>query len=53
MDASRSVVATCLGDTQMHSGHILHFLYLLKEAYAYNKGDGSSKSTDLELRICI
>ncbi|XP_073277139.1 protein PUTATIVE RECOMBINATION INITIATION DEFECT 1 isoform X1 [Primulina huaijiensis] len=53
MDASRSAVSYCLSDSQVHRDQILHFLYLLKEAYAYNKGDGSSKATDMELRICI
>ncbi|XP_073134962.1 protein PUTATIVE RECOMBINATION INITIATION DEFECT 1 isoform X2 [Henckelia pumila] len=53
MDASRSAVSTCLGDSQIHRDQILHFLYLLTEAYAYNKCDGSSKATDMELRICI
>lgn len=44
-DASNYAVSSCLGNNHINSDQILHSLYLLKEAYAYDQ--------DLGLQICI
>lgn len=52
-DASRFAVSTCLGDNHINSDQILHSLYLLKEAYAYDQEDDFPGSSSVGLRFCI
>lgn len=52
-DASRSAVSICLGDNHVNTDQILHFLYLIKEAYAYGQEDEIPVSSKVGLQICI
>lgn len=47
-DASKCAVSSCLGDNHINTDQILHSLYLLKEAYAYDHDDNT-----VGLRFCI
>ncbi|KAL8481013.1 hypothetical protein ACS0TY_027519 [Phlomoides rotata] len=52
-DASKCAVSTCLGDKHVNTDQILHSLYLLKEAYAYDQDDNFPGSSNVGLRFCI
>ncbi|KAL0340522.1 UNVERIFIED_CONTAM: protein putative RECOMBINATION INITIATION DEFECT 1 [Sesamum radiatum] len=52
-DASQSAVSICLDNVQTDTDQILHFLYLLKEAYTFAREDNFSISSNVGLRVCI
>ncbi|KAI3470063.1 hypothetical protein Pfo_026726 [Paulownia fortunei] len=52
-DASRSTVSTCFGNNHINTDQILHSLYLLKEAYAYDQEDNSPGSSNVGLQFFI
>ncbi|KAI9114991.1 hypothetical protein K1719_014004 [Acacia pycnantha] len=52
-EATKHATLTCLYVSERNTEQILHFLYLLKEAYAYSQEGNSANSSKLELRSCI
>lgn len=48
-DASRSSFTTVLGSNHMYTDQILHYLYLLKEAYAYDHDNDPCTSSSMGL----
>ncbi|KAL1543222.1 protein putative RECOMBINATION INITIATION DEFECT 1 [Salvia divinorum] len=52
-DASRSAVSICFGDNHVNTDQILHFLYLIKEAYAFGQQEESLVSSDMKLQYFI
>ncbi|XP_057795046.1 protein PUTATIVE RECOMBINATION INITIATION DEFECT 1 isoform X2 [Salvia miltiorrhiza] len=52
-DASRSAVSICFGDNHVNADQILHFLYLIKEAYAFGKQEEILVSSEVRLQIFI
>lgn len=52
-DASRYAVSICFGDNNLNTDQILHFLYLIKEAYAFGKQEEMLVSSEVGLHIFI
>ncbi|EYU38964.1 hypothetical protein MIMGU_mgv1a020726mg [Erythranthe guttata] len=52
-DASRSAISTCLSNIHFSTDQILHCLYLLKEAYAYDQESNFPVSSKVGLRFCV
>ncbi|KAL0382871.1 UNVERIFIED_CONTAM: protein putative RECOMBINATION INITIATION DEFECT 1 [Sesamum calycinum] len=52
-DASQSAASICLDNVQTETDQILHFLYLVKEAYTFAQEDNFSISSNVGLRVCI
>ncbi|KAL0451911.1 UNVERIFIED_CONTAM: protein putative RECOMBINATION INITIATION DEFECT 1 [Sesamum latifolium] len=52
-DASQSAVSICLDNVETDTDQILHFLYLLKEAYTFAQEDNFPISSNVGLRVCI
>ncbi|KAH6816259.1 hypothetical protein C2S51_021079 [Perilla frutescens var. frutescens] len=52
-DASTTAVSICFGDNHFNTDQILHFLYLIKEAYAHGQEDEIPVSSKVGLRFCI
>lgn len=52
-DASRSAVSICFGDNHANTDQILHFLYLIKEAYAFGQQEEILVSSEVGLQFFI
>ncbi|KAG8369575.1 hypothetical protein BUALT_Bualt14G0027600 [Buddleja alternifolia] len=52
-DASSSAISAFLGNNHTDTNQILHSLYLLKEAYAYDHEDNFPCSSNVGLGVCI
>lgn len=52
-EATKHATLTCLYVSERNTEQILHFLCLLKEAYAYSQEGNPTNSSKLELRSCI
>lgn len=52
-DASRSAISICLGNIHPNTNQILHSLYLLKEAYAYDQENNIPDCPKMGLQFCV
>lgn len=52
-EAAKHATSTCLCASERNTEQILHFLYLIKEAYEYSQEGNPTNSSKLELRSCI